>query len=190
MQFLFSNAPHKNPSIKEAAGTRLNQEQTINQLNKIEAQIKGLKMQEGKNPAMMNLSADKITSIHNKLMQLWQYVDDLATHQDAQHTQAIVVSTGNDMDSHINSMRVLLKQIKRQITPVRYLPAKALPFKVVSVRGINGVLNAIIQSQGEYIPLVKNETYGDWQLIQVSYDPQETIFENKAKQMVKMQISS
>jgi len=182
-----SNTRSSSSSSKEAVSTRMSiQEQTIGQLNRIEAQIKALKTQ---NPATSDLSATKIATIQNQLVQLSQSIGGLATQKDAQKTQAVVVLTGHDVTNHIDSVQNLLKQIKRQITPPHYLPAKALPFRVVSVRGINGVLNAIIQSKGEYIPIVKNDSYGQWRLIQISYDPQEAVFKNTAKQMVKVQIS-
>jgi len=188
IMLFISSTKFSSSSSKEAINTRISiQEQTIGQLNRIETQIKALKTQS---PATgSNVSVAKITAIQKQLMQLSQSIGVLATQQDAQKTQAIVVSTGHDVTHHIDSVQNLLKQIKHQITPPHYLSVNALPFKVISVRGINGVLNAIIQSKGEYMPIVKNNSYGEWRLIQVSYDPQEVVFENIAKQMVKVRIS-
>lgn len=185
----WQHTPNSQKTIKnKTASVSLLHKQTIDQLNRIETQIKTLQQQQPNTEAMTN---QEVSQLSAQLDRITQSLHNLSGQDDAQKTQAMILSTHQNIASRIDDLHSLLEKIKKQVAPRHYLSVSALPFKVQDVIVVNGVSKVLISDkQGDnYILRAKNERYGHWRIVQISYDPKQVLLSNPKKQYVNVNIS-
>lgn len=161
------------------------QENRIAQFNRIEATLDLLKtkLDESGNP-----SVQEMASINAKLNNIQNSVASLTSGEGMDQIQHIVKSSNQDLSGKITDLQKLVKEVKKQVTPIRYLNPSILPFKTVSVDIWNGMPYATVMIDGHAKLVGKNETVNHWILSSLDYDSQKVIFKNYKDQYVKVYV--
>src|SRR3989338_10767283 len=87
------------------------------------------------------------------------------------------------ISNQLNHLNNTVSSIKKAGKP-KYLPAKALPFAVVSIDSIQNTPVASIQYDYKTIPMEKGDLLAGWKVVSVDFGDQRIEFENKNHELV------
>lgn len=102
-----------------------------------------------------------------------------------EHTISQLISDNRAELSHkLDELHELFNSLDKKQHPVKYLPATALPFKILSIDSIQQVSVATVTYDFKTIPLEKNDKLANWTVLLIDFGQQRIEFENRNKERV------
>ncbi|WP_133130226.1 hypothetical protein [Legionella yabuuchiae] len=130
-----------------------------------------------------------LSSINHNLKQLSQFIQQLQNKDD--HQLGEVFSTGQvAIKKQLNGIVELLSRLDEQKHPVKTLPARSLPFQVLSIDSIQDVSVASVAFNYKTQALEIGDSLAGWLVVQVDFARQFIEFENTDKAHVSLTLKS
>lgn len=147
-------------------------------LNDIQAQLGNLQQTARKPDEKVDLSA--INQDVNKLATL---IEELKSKDDNTINQLITENRA-ELSHKLDALHEVINSLDKKQHPVKYLPATALPFKVISIDSIQQVSVATVIYDFKTIPLEKSDKLAGWSVLQIDFGQQRIELENGSKERV------
>ncbi|MBA2656846.1 MAG: hypothetical protein H0U70_07640 [Tatlockia sp.] len=94
------------------------------------------------------------------------------------------------LQQRLNSMQHVLQLLDEKQHPVKYLPASALPFKVLSIDSIQQTSVVSVNYDFKTIPLEKNDKLAGWTVTNLDFSKQKAAFKNNKEEQVIVCLSA
>jgi hypothetical protein len=125
-------------------------------------------------------------TLTNQVNQLQTNLVTLQNQNNLLPLQTAIKAQGEQTTQQLTYLQTQIQQIKKQVTPIYYRSAKALPFHVVSVDIWNGQPELTISIHGQSDLMALGDVHSGWQLVCLQFNPPLAIFKNRENQLVKI----
>jgi hypothetical protein len=147
-------------------------------LNEIQSQLGNLQ-QAVKSPAE-KIDLSTIDQDFNRLETL---INNLKSKEEGQLNQ-LVVESRTQLSNKLDATHTAIDSLDKKQHPIKYLPASALPFTVISIDSIQQVSVASVTYDFKTIPLEKSDALAGWTVLSVDFGKQKIELENATKERV------
>ena len=147
-------------------------------LSDIQSQINTMQTENNKPYEKIDLSG--INQDFNKLGSL---IEELKFKGDSQLNQ-LMTENRNELTHKLDAIHEVMNSLDKKQNPVKYLPASALPFKVLSIDSIQQVNVATVTYNYKTFPLEKGDKLIGWTVLKVDFGKQSLELENVNKEHV------
>lgn len=94
------------------------------------------------------------------------------------------------LQQKLNTIGQALKLLDEKQHPVKFLPASALPFKVLSIDSVQQISVASVSYNFKTIPLEKDDSLAGWTVGRLNFGKQKAEFKNKNEEHVVISLST
>lgn len=150
----------------------------VSRLNELQHQLKTLS--ETVNKPLPEVNLDSITQ---QIAQLSSRLDALRAADSKQWTETLSL-TQNTLGQELHSIKEAVTHLDDKKSQVLYLPAKSLPFSVVSIDSIQQVPVTSVAYDYKTIPLEKGDALAGWKVVSIDYGKQRLELENARAERV------
>jgi hypothetical protein len=150
----------------------------MSRLNVLQTNIAALQKTANKPVAGIDLS-----SMTQQVQQLSQQLEKVRS-QNTNHFDQALNQTEDALSKQLDTIQRLVVTLDKQKTSIKFLPAKYLPFQVLSIDSIQHVPVASVTYDFKTVPLEKGDSLAGWRVISIDYGKQRIEFENARKERV------
>lgn len=166
------------------ATTRINPDLISTQLNTIQNQLDSLKINTQKPIEKPDLSL--INQDVNKLAVL---IEELKSKDESQINQ-LLMQNRTELNHKLDAIHQVITDLDKKNKPVKYLPERVLPFKIVSIDSIQQVSVVTVSYHFKTMPLEKTDTLAGWTILQIDFGKQRIELENTNKERVLISLGA
>jgi hypothetical protein len=88
------------------------------------------------------------------------------------------------LQQKLNAIGQALQLLDEKQHPVKFLPASALPFKVLSIDSVQQIPVVSVSFNFKTIPLEKDDSLAGWTVVRLTFSKQKAVFKNKNEEQV------
>lgn len=161
-----------------------NAEAISNRLTDIQTQLITIREEVKKPGERVDLSS--IKQDFNKLTAL---IEQIKTKDENQLNQ-LLNDNRNELSQKLDAIHQGINTLDKKQNPIKYFPATALPFKILSIDSIQQVNVASVVYDYKTFPLEKGEILVGWTVLHIDFSKQRIELENNEKERVVVTLES
>lgn len=130
-----------------------------------------------------------LSPVNQALKNLTASMEQLKSKDD-NHLNQLITENSNELTHKLDAIQQVIHELDKDQHKVKYLPATALPFKIVSIDSIQQVSVATVSYDFKTIPLEKTDTLAGWTVLQIDFGKQRLELENHNKERVLVKLGN